>query len=272
MRTVVDDVEIEVDCQGERGPAIVLVHGLGGSRRTLSALAADLAAEARVFLPDLRGCGDSTRGTEPYTLARAADDIAGVAAAAGLDRWIAVGHSLGGVVVEELISRGLESIAAGVLISTSSKLSEKATQNWERIAATVEAKGVYTSPAARARGLTSDFAARRPDVLDFHADIAAQADRHVYAEQARAASRYDYTDALANVRCPVLILQGLADEMTPPGGSVLLERAMPDRARLEMIEGAGHNLPLEMPHLVAEKILAFLSSAGLLPSDREAAG
>ncbi|HXC50367.1 MAG TPA: alpha/beta hydrolase [Candidatus Limnocylindrales bacterium] len=259
MRIAVDDVEIEVDCQGEAvsGPAVVLVHGLGGSRRTWSALMPLLARHVKVVAPDLRGCGDSSRGSAAYTLARAADDVARVAEAVGLERYVAVGHSLGGVLVEELLTRQIPAIAGAVLISTSSRLSEKATQNWRRIADSVEANGISPSPAARARGFTEEFAREHADVLDFHAAIAARTDRRVYAEQARAASSYDYTDALARVTCPVLILQGLADQMTPPGGSVLLQRAMPSVARLEMIEGGDHNLPLERPELVAEKILGF---------------
>src|SRR4051794_24342098 len=105
MRVAVDDVEIEVDCQGADAgaPAILLVHGLGGSRRTWSALIPLLAEHARVVVPDLRGCGDSTRGSAPYTLARAADDLRLVAEAVGVERYVAVGHSLGGVLVEELL-------------------------------------------------------------------------------------------------------------------------------------------------------------------------
>ena len=58
----------------------------------------------------------------------------------------------------------------------------------------------------------------------------------------------------------VLVLQGLDDRMTPPGGSVLLHRALPAGNRLEMIEGAGHNLPLEAPEAVARQLGIQLST------------
>jgi len=257
MRVSVDDVAIEVDCAGAGDVCLVLVHGLGGSRKTWAALVPLLAAGARVVVPDLRGCGDSSRGTAPWTLARAADDVAGVARSLGLARYVVVGHSLGGVIAEELLTRQLDEIAGAVLISTSSRLSEKATQNWRRIADAVEARGLADSPATRARGFTAAFAEQHPEVLEQHAAISARCERGTYAEQARAASSYDYTDALASVKCPVLILQGLDDPMTPPGGSVILQRAMPAVARLEMIEGASHNLPFEKPDLASDLILGF---------------
>jgi pimeloyl-ACP methyl ester carboxylesterase len=254
------DVELEVECAGVSGPAIVLVHGLGGSRRSWGPLVPLLAGRARVFVPDLRGCGESARGTAEWTLAQAADDVAAVACAHGLSRYVAVGHSLGGVIVEELIVRRPAEVAAAVLISTSSRLNEKATQSWRRLADVVEERGLSDSPAAAARGYSEEFAAAHEDVVAEHARLSAATDRHVYAAQARAASSYDYTAGLAGVTCPVLVLQGLADRLTPPGGSVLLHRALPPGARLEMIEGAGHNLPIEMPDRVAELVLEFANA------------
>lgn len=239
----------------------MLVHGLGGSRKTWSSLLARLARGARVFAPDLRGCGDSTRGSAPWTLARAADDIDSVARALGLTDYALVGHSLGGVIAEELLVRRPPAVSAAVLISTSSRLNEKATENWLRLAEIVEARGLSESPASQARGYSEQFATAHPDIVAEHARLSAATDRSVYAAQARAASSYDYTSALTAVACPVLVVQGLADRLTPPGGSVLLHRALPAGARLEMIEGGGHNLPIEMPERIANLILGFVASS-----------
>jgi len=261
MRVSLSDVEIDVDAAGQAGPVIVLVHGLGGSRKTWGPLLPLLAQSARVYAPDLRGCGTSTRGSKPWTLAQAADDIDAVARALGLSSCVLVGHSLGGVIVEELLVRRPPWVAGAVLVSTSSRLSEKATENWRRLAEVVEAKGLSDSPASAARGFSEEFAAGHPDVVAAEARLAATTDAKVYAEQARAASSYDYTDALGSVTCPVLVVQGLADRLTPPGGSVLLHRALPAGARLEMIEGAGHNLPIEMPERIAALVLRFAREA-----------
>lgn len=254
----VDDVNLAFRQEGSSGPAIVLVHGLGGSRRSWDALVPLLAREARVLVPDLRGCGESSRGEAPYTLARAADDILGLVRGLQWSPVVLVGHSLGGVIVQEIITRNPAEVAAAVLVSTSSRLGEQATANWLRLADAVERKGLSDSPQAAARGYSARFVAEHPDVVAEHARRSAATDRRVYAEQARAASAYRYDEQLAAVRCPVLVLQGLDDRMTPPGGSVLLHRALPAGNRLEMIEGAGHNLPLEAPEAVARLILDFV--------------
>jgi pimeloyl-ACP methyl ester carboxylesterase len=88
-------------------------------------------------------------------------------------------------------------------------------------------------------------------------------DPRAYAAAARAVSDYNWTAELERVRAPVLILQGLADRLTPPGGSVLMSRSLP-RARLLMIPGAGHFLPLEEPLAFAAAVLAFTGAVDLL--------
>jgi 3-oxoadipate enol-lactonase len=257
MRLQLDDVAIDVESSGSSGPDLLLVHGLGGSRRTWDRVVPLLAAKARVHVPELRGCGNSERGSGVWTLERAATDLEEVVRALGIGKVIAVGHSLGGVLVEDLLARRSDVLDGAVLISTSSRVGEKATDNWLRIADSVEARGLSDSPAAQARGYSEAFVEAHPEIVREFGTISAATDRHVYAQQARAASRYDYTDALAEAPCPVLVLQGLADRLTPPGGSVLLQRALPPGTRLEMLEGAGHNIPIEMPERLAELVLEF---------------
>ena len=69
-------------------------------------------------------------------------------------------------------------------------------------------------------------------------------------------SDYNWTADLPRLTAPTLILQGLDDQLTPPGGSIKMSRGLP-RARLLMIPGAGHNLPIEQPALFHTSVLAF---------------
>ena len=87
-------------------------------------------------------------------------------------------------------------------------------------------------------------------------------DPRAYAATARAFGHYDWTAELGRVCVPALILQGLDDALTRPGGSVILSRGIP-RSRLVMVPGAGHNLPIEMPTLFIAAVLAFLAGVDL---------
>lgn len=82
------------------GPALVMIHGLGGQMRHFShGLLGLLADRFRVILVDRPGSGHSTRarGTDAGPRAQAAI-IAALIRALGLDRPLLVGHSLGGAV------------------------------------------------------------------------------------------------------------------------------------------------------------------------------
>lgn len=85
---------------GGAGPAIVMIHGLGGSLLHFDyALAGRLAGEFRLILVDRPGSGYSTRANgADATLTAQAAAIAKLIGALGLTRPLVVGHSLGGAV------------------------------------------------------------------------------------------------------------------------------------------------------------------------------
>ena len=87
------------------GAPIVLIHGLGGSLASWGAIPTALARERRVAVVDLRGCGRSERGSAAITIATLADDVAAVIAHLAAGRCHIVGHSLGGVVAQDLLVR-----------------------------------------------------------------------------------------------------------------------------------------------------------------------
>jgi len=80
---------------------------------------------------------------------------------------------------------------------------------------------------------------------------------------ARAAADFNWTGELATLDCPVLIVQGLEDRMTPPGGAVKMRRAL-RQARLLMVAGAGHNIQEEEPQALAAAALGFFAGIELV--------
>lgn len=60
----------------------------------------------------------------------------------------------------------------------------------------------------------------------------------------------DRTSRLAGVRAPTLVVHGLDDTLVQPSGGEATAAAIPG-ARLELVEGMGHDLPLPLlPHVV----------------------
>jgi pimeloyl-ACP methyl ester carboxylesterase len=81
-----------------RGPAVLLVHGLGGFAESWRHNLDYLARQATVYALDLPGFGRSGKPRAPYGLALFSDVIRNFVDALGLGRTALVGHSLGGAV------------------------------------------------------------------------------------------------------------------------------------------------------------------------------
>lgn len=77
--------------------------------------------------------------------------------------------------------------------------------------------------------------------------------------QMRAISeRREHSAVLAQLRMPVQVLCGEHDRVTPPARSQALAEAIPG-ARLQLVPGAGHMLPLEQPQAVVSALLALMN-------------
>ena len=84
-------------------PPVVLLHGLNNSCLSWSCVAALLAADRRVLMPDLPGHGQSERPDAGYELAWYARIIARWLESVGLEQADVVGHSFGGGIAQMLL-------------------------------------------------------------------------------------------------------------------------------------------------------------------------
>lgn len=83
---------------GGHGPAVVMLHGFGDTGDMWAPLAAVMAADHLVIVPDLRGMGLSSHPDDGYAKKNEAADIAGVLDALHVDRILLVTHDIGNMV------------------------------------------------------------------------------------------------------------------------------------------------------------------------------
>jgi pimeloyl-ACP methyl ester carboxylesterase len=95
----VDGLELNYLVEGRgQGPAVVLVHGLGGFAESWRHNIGSLAARASVYAIDLPGFGRSGKPPAEYSLAFFARALHGFLDAVGVTQASLVGHSLGAAV------------------------------------------------------------------------------------------------------------------------------------------------------------------------------
>src|SRR2546427_10570624 len=91
-----------IDAPGPVGaPTLVLLHGLSATAAlNWFTTFPTLARRFRLVAPDLRGHGRGIRSNRTFRLEDCADDIAALADALGIERFIPVGYSMGGPVAQ----------------------------------------------------------------------------------------------------------------------------------------------------------------------------
>ncbi|POA42326.1 alpha/beta hydrolase [Pseudomonas sp. MPR-ANC1] len=83
---------------GGKGPAVVLLHGFGDTGDMWAPLAADLARDHTVVVPDLRGMGLSSIPETGYDKKTQAGDIRAVLSALKIEHSVVIGHDIGTMV------------------------------------------------------------------------------------------------------------------------------------------------------------------------------
>ncbi len=261
MRAKVNGADLHYELTGS-GPTIVLTHGIGGSGADFAPIVPGLAQKYRVLTWDVRGMGESEKNpAAEHSIAQFARDLAGLLDHVGADKAVIAGHSMGGTITQRFILDFPEKTLAAVIMSTSSQVNERAKEAWQRQADFVEKEGMAAwIERNRPPEQTEEYLREHPEIREAEERRIRNNDPRVYGQVARAVSDYYYTDELKSVRVPALVLVGSEDKQTPPGGSVIISRAIPG-AELHILEGYGHGLPREAPEKVVELIINFLDRA-----------
>jgi pimeloyl-ACP methyl ester carboxylesterase len=261
-RIPIENVELIVEELPGPGAPVVLLHGFPLDRRMWREQRAALASY-RLYLPDLRGHGESDGSPPPYSMTSFAEDLRRELDHLALDRIVLGGLSMGGYIALAFAARYPERLRALVLLDTHPKADPPAVR---RARADQVARVRMSGPEAVVDELTTRLLGGRPPDAEVTPDVVAltremilgtSRDGIVGALEGMAA-RPDSTPILTTISCPTLVVVGSADTVTPPAMAREMAAAIP-RAALVEIPGAGHLSPLERPALVNAALARFLA-------------
>jgi pimeloyl-ACP methyl ester carboxylesterase len=251
---------------GTRGPALVFLHYFGGTSRTWQTVIDALPADIRTIAPDLRGWGQSERPLTGYTLNAYADDIEALLISKGVADYVLVGHSMGGKIAQVIASRRPKGLRGVVLVAPSPPtplvFPPEALAGMQTVYDTRESIEGALAHMLTATPLSD--ALREQVVTD-----SLGGSKEAKAAWPDVLSQEDITTAVRAIDVPVLVISGDADKVdtTDTLRVELLPRIT--TARMHVLPGVGHLVPLEAPVQAARLIKAFVEStaaASLLPT------
>jgi len=247
---------------GEVGmPALVFLHGIGGAARAWRNQLDGFASRYRTVAWDMPGYGGSAplATTSMETLAEALKDFL---AQLALENPVLVGHSIGGMIVQQLLKTDPRLPHAVVLAQTSPAFG-KPDGDWQK--SFIEAR---LGPLERgetmkqlAPALVTELDGINPDPrgIEVAQDCMASVPESTYQATMRALIGFDLRDILKYIRLPTLVLAGSEDSNAPAPMMKKMASFIPNASYVEL-EGVGHLANLERPMLFNAALASFLSA------------
>lgn len=243
--------------EGE-GPAVLLLHGIGGRaslwRPTIDALSADHKVIA-MDMPGYDGVGPALD-----SFAAVADAALALLVSRGIPRAVVVGHSLGGMVALEMALRHPETVHRLVVVASSPAFGSRDPAFREAFLAARQKpldEGLGMAGVAEALVPTMPGPAADPAAIPAAIAAMSSVDERAYRTTLGMLTGFDRRDDLPRVSQKSLLVAGEADATAPPRGMRRMADAIPD-ARLVVIPGVGHLLPLEAPRAFHAALRGFL--------------
>ena len=234
---------MRVKGRGLSPPDILFLHGFATSGSIWRDVVAALPGR-RCLTPDLRGFGSAEPASPDWELNDWVDEAASFMTP--LVRFVLVGHSMGGKIATLLAARRPAGLEGLILVAPSPPVPEPIPDRAKMLAA----RGDRAAAEDTARTI-SHRASRDPDVLDALVEDGLRTDRAAWIWWVQRGARADVTGQVARIAVPTLLLAGADDTNIPP--AFLAEHALPHLpgARMQVLPGSRHLIPLDAPAALA---------------------
>jgi pimeloyl-ACP methyl ester carboxylesterase len=264
------------------GPAVVLVHGLGGSHLNWDLLAPLLTDHARVWAIDLPGFGRSEPGGRTASVSSNAAVLQRFLTEVVGEPAILVGNSMGGMLSILAAGERPEAVSGLVLLDPAVPGPRRALDPLVALMFAIYAvpflgerflrmRRDKTTELARVQEMLSlcgvDPKSVPPEVIERSVTLLQERkdvdgmDR-AFLGAARSLLRLlvdprRYRKAMASIQVPVLLVHGDRDRLVPVAAARDISRRHPNWRYIEL-PGVGHVPQLQVPDRVAEDVLAWL--------------
>ena len=256
MKLKINNVELNVVESGAGKIALVFLHYFGGSSRSWKEVIKRLDDDFRCIAVDLRGFGESDARGENFLLEDYADDVAGLIEHFRIERFVLVGHSMGGKIALAFAARQPKNLESLVLLAPSPPTPEPIPDTERKHL--LESHGNRHAAEETVRKVVANHLPE--NIFETAVEDNLRSSETAWRTWLENGSRVDISELMPKILVPVLIVTGAKDKAI---GKKVLEREVVPRltnARLVSIPNAGHLLSLEVPDEIASLIRKQINS------------
>lgn len=286
MKININGIRLYVDVDGEsltpdgntmrQKPTVVLVHGGPGADHTVyKPYFSQLTDIAQVIYYDHRGNGRSDLSDKSmWNLAQWGDDLKGLCDALGIENPIIIGTSFGGFVTLSYATRYPGHAAGLGLISTAAKVEfESIYKAFDRLGGTKVreiAQTYWENPTDETRALYRDlcvpfYSQSDPASTDWLSRILWRNETALWFNGPRNEHGHmDFQAELHKITCPVLLMAGEEDPITPPEFSDTIAQGLgTDQLTYHRFSNCGHGVVGDRPQDALAALRKFVLSAAI---------
>ncbi|MGC9539697.1 alpha/beta fold hydrolase [Streptomyces sp. UG1] len=251
----VDGATLTYDDEGPRdGEAVplVFVHGWTADRHRWDHQMAHFAERRRVVRLDLRGHGEST-GAGARRVGDLAEDVLALLDHLKIERFVIIGHSMGGMIAQTIALAHPERVERMVLVNSIGKMAYSRGRALLMAASTLAPFKLFV-----AANIQRAFAPGYPrEEIREYIRASAQTPREVVMTLYGAMRAFDILDQVGQIQVPTLMVHGYHDIQLPLSQMLRMAKAYPD-AVVRVLD-AGHELPVEKPAELTTALDRFLT-------------
>ncbi|MDX2602285.1 alpha/beta fold hydrolase [Streptomyces caniscabiei] len=253
----VDGATLTYDDEGPRegdGVPLVFVHGWTANRHRWDHQVAHFAEKRRVIRLDLRGHGESG-GAGVRTIEELAADVLALLDHLEIERFVLVGHSMGGMISQTITLAHPERVERLVLVNSIGRMTYS------------RGRGLLMAVSTRvpfklfvAANIQRAFAPGYPrEEIRSYIRASSATPREVVRTLYGAMRAFDVLDRLGEVSTPTLLVHGYYDIQLPVAQMLRMAKAYQD-AEVRILD-AGHELPVEKPAELTATLDRFLTGS-----------
>jgi 3-oxoadipate enol-lactonase len=263
LAAMTTDGRFGYEAAGDPGaPALVFLHGIGGAARGWRGQLDVFGTQYRAIAWDMPGYGGSAPLGE-VSIATLADALVAFLLQLGVTKPCLVGHSIGGMIVQQALATR-PGIARSVVLAQTSPAFGRPDGDWQKtfIEARLGPLDRGATMAALAPSLVKELIGDDADPrgVDLARDCMAAVKESSYRASMLALLGFDLRSALKNIAVPTLVLSGSKDNNAPAPMMAKMATYIPG-ARTVELPGVGHLANLERPAAFNTALDDFLKTS-----------